>query len=147
MQIRLRTLAVLLVTIALGLGSRHSSLPLAIRVYAGDVLWGAFFFHLLRFGWPRAATVRLWVGAVTLTEAIELSQLWRAPWLEGIRATRLGGLLLGRQFLVSDVVCVALGASTAALIAAASALSSQPRLRERRREGRKEDHDHARFHQ
>jgi hypothetical protein len=59
----------------------------------------------------------LWLFAVTTTELIELSQLWQAPWLVRIRATRAGGLLLGHEFLVSDMVCVALGASFAALLA------------------------------
>jgi Protein of unknown function (DUF2809) len=108
-------LGVLLVIIAAGLGSRHPSCPGPVISYVGDVLWGALFFHLFRLVWPIAASVRLWLAAVVTTEAIELSQLWRTPWLENLRATRLGGLLLGHQFLLSDVVGVALGASAAAI--------------------------------
>jgi hypothetical protein len=93
-------------------------MPDVVTLYLGDVLWGAFFFHGFRFLWPRASKLRLWCFAVSTTELIELSQLWQTPWLNRIRDTRIGGLLLGHEFLVSDTVCVALGASLAALLLA-----------------------------
>lgn len=114
-QSRLRTLLVMGVLMAAGLGSRLPRLPDVVTLYVGDVLWGAFFFHGFRFLWPRASSGRLWCLAVSTTELIELSQLWQAPWFNRIRDTRLGGLLLGHGFLVSDMVSVALGASLAAL--------------------------------
>lgn len=114
-----RTLVVAVATIAAGLASRSRGLPEPVILYVGDILWGAFFFQCFRLVWPLATRLRLWLWAVTTTELIELSQLWQAPWLVQVRATRLGGLLLGHQFLVSDMVCVALGASIAALLAIA----------------------------
>jgi hypothetical protein len=111
-----RTLAVAALTIVAGLGSRSRGLPEAVILYLGDVLWGAFFFLCFRLVWPHASRLRLWLGALTTTELIELSQLWQPAWLVRLRATPIGGLLLGHQFLVSDMVCVALGASAAALL-------------------------------
>ena len=68
-------------------------------LYVGDILWGAFFYSLYacaRFRWsPRM----VWLAALATTELIELSQLYRAPWAEQVRATRIGTLLFERQFL------------------------------------------------
>jgi hypothetical protein len=89
-------------------------MPELCVLYVGDVMWGAFFFVLAALVRPSATTFRLWVASTAVTELIELSQLYRAPWAEGLRATRLGGLLLGHAFSWSDVVCVALGAAMAA---------------------------------
>ena len=105
------------VLVVLGLGSRRGGMPDFVVLYAGDVLWGAFFFTLGAFLWPRGTPVRLWLGAIVVTELIEASQAWRAPWLVALRATKLGGLLLGHEFLWSDVVCVAVGATLAGAVA------------------------------
>ena len=113
---RSRTLLVALVILVAGLVSRRPGLPAFVTLYAGDVLWGAFFFQLFRLGLPGLSCFRAWLCALATTELIEVSQLWQAPGLVSVRATRLGGLLLGHQFLLSDVLCVALGASAAALL-------------------------------
>ncbi len=46
---------------------------------------------------------------VCLTVTVELSQLYHAPWIDSIRQTTLGGLILGFGFLWSDLACYALG--------------------------------------
>lgn len=90
-------------------------MPQWITLYAGDVAWGAMFFALFCVAFPTLSTPRAWLASVITTELIEFSELWHAPWLDGLRATRAGGFLLGHVFLWSDVVCVALGASLAAI--------------------------------
>jgi Protein of unknown function (DUF2809) len=40
---------------------------------------------------------------------IEISQLYHAPWIDSIRQTTLGGLILGYDFVASDLTCYALG--------------------------------------
>lgn len=102
--------------VALGLASRQPWLPEFCILYVGDVLWGALFFTLAAWITPRATALRLWACATLAVEAIELSQLYHAPLAQQIRATALGGLLLGHSFLWSDVLCVALGTSAAALL-------------------------------
>lgn len=112
---RSKLAAQVIALVALGLASRLPFLPKFCILYVGDVLWGALFFTLAAWLGPRATTLRLWVGATATVEAIELSQLYQAPWAQALRATALGGLLLGHTFLWSDVLCVALGTSAAAL--------------------------------
>jgi len=40
---------------------------------------------------------------------VECSQLYRAEWIDGLRATRLGGLVLGRGWVATDLICYAVG--------------------------------------
>lgn len=113
---RLKLAVATLVVVALGLACRTSLAPALVQKYLGDVLWGALFFLLLA-GWrPAMPWWRLALGAAATTELIELSQLYREPWADALRATRLGGLLLGRGFSWSDVICVALGAGLAGML-------------------------------
>jgi len=101
---------------ALGLGSRRPSAPAFVQAYAGDVLWGALFFLLYALVWPRKRALELAVWAIGTTELIEVSELYQGPWALRLRATKLGGLLLGHTFLWSDVLCVFLGGALAALL-------------------------------
>ena len=40
---------------------------------------------------------------------IEILQLYKADWIQAIRHTRLGGLILGFDFVWSDIVCYTVG--------------------------------------
>lgn len=102
--------------IAAGLASRGPGLPEFCLLYVGDFLWGAMFFVLYGCGWPAARARRVWQWATATTVIIEVSQLCKAPWLQAIRATAFGKLLLGNTFLWSDVASVVLGATAAALV-------------------------------
>jgi hypothetical protein len=101
----------LLPTIAAGLGSRRfgSHLPSLVAAYAGDILWGTMFMLILLLLAPRIATMRAALLALAITWGIELSQLYHAPWIDALRDTTPGGLLLGHGFLWSDIVCCAGG--------------------------------------
>jgi hypothetical protein len=101
-------------------------MPGFVVLYVGDVLWGALFFVLFACLRPRASTRRVWCWAVATTELIEFSQLYRGELTDRFRATAAGGLMLGHGFLWSDVLCIALGASAAALIDAARTGETEP---------------------
>jgi hypothetical protein len=102
----------------LGIGSRRyaHALPGFIAAYAGDTLWALAAF--LGFGliMPRASTRMVAILAMSFSVAIELSQLYHAPWIDSIRQTTLGGLILGFGFLWSDLACYALGVGLGVLI-------------------------------
>ncbi len=105
----------LLALIACGISSRAPGTPGFVVLYVGDVLWGSLFFVLGAWLRPAATPLRVWLVMTALAELIEFSQLYQAPWAQMLRDTRLGGLLLGHAFLWSDVGCVVLGSSVAAL--------------------------------
>ena len=69
---------------------------------------------------PRWSTARLAVTALACSCAIEVSQLYHAPWIDAIRDTRPGALVLGDGFLWSDLACYAAGVALGAGIEAAT---------------------------
>ena len=100
-------------------------MPAIIVLYFGDVLWGSLFLVLGAWLRPAATPFGLLLAATAVVELIELSQVYQAPWAQALRATRLGGLLLGHVFSWSDVACVATGTSGAALVDALFRAESQ----------------------
>ncbi len=95
----------------LGIGSRRyaHALPWFLAAYAGDTLWALAAFLGIGLILPRASTRKIAILAMTFSVAIELSQLYHAPWIDSIRNTTIGGLTLGFGFLWSDLVCYAFG--------------------------------------
>jgi hypothetical protein len=114
-------LALVVVVSLLGLGSRRFGrfLPRFVAAYAGDTLWALAAFLTLGLIRPRAPTGRVAAAALAVAALVEVGQLHKPPWLEAIRRTTLGGLLLGFDFAPSDLACyaagVALGAAGEAL--------------------------------
>ena len=99
------------VVVALGLSSRRygALLPEFLARYAGDTLYATMFFIGFGFLFPRWQSLRVAVVSLMFCYAIEVSQLYHAPWIDTIRRTRLGGLVLGYGFLWSDLLCYAAG--------------------------------------
>ncbi len=76
---------------------------------AGDALWATMAFFIVSFGCP---TVNLWlraIAAVGIAFAVEFGQLYHAPWIDSIRRTTLGAMVLGSTFVASDLVCYVVG--------------------------------------
>ena len=113
---RTRYVLLALVTVALGLASRarRDALPAFLGTYAGDALWAAMVYFAAAALWPRARTRVLAACAGGFALAIELSQLYHAPWIDAVRATRGGALVLGQGFRWSDLGCYAVGIGLAA---------------------------------
>jgi hypothetical protein len=118
---RAHYLALLCGTIVVGLATRRypDAFPGFVSRFGGDALWAAMVFVLLA-SWRRmAATHRLALGALAIAWAVELSQLYKAPWIDAVRATRGGALVLGQGFLWSDLVSYAVGVALMAALDAA----------------------------
>jgi hypothetical protein len=105
-------------TIALGLATRRfpSVFPSLLATYGGDALWAAMVYWLLAFLRPSASWRALAAGALGIAIAVECSQLVHTPWLDAVRATRLGALVLGQGFLWSDLVAYLAGVGLAVLM-------------------------------
>lgn len=101
----------IVIVIGLGLASRSGSplLPELVATYAGDILWALLVFLLLGFLIPSQQTAKIGAIALLFSFSIEVSQLYHAPWIDAIRQTRLGGLVLGYGFLWSDLLSYSIG--------------------------------------
>jgi hypothetical protein len=90
--------------------------PSFLAKYGGDSLWALVVFLVFGFVFRRSSTVRIGLGAVCFAWFVEFLQLYHAPWIDVIRSTRLGRLVLGSSFnspdLIAYVVGIALGAFT-----------------------------------
>lgn len=101
----------IIITIALGLLSRADFLnsPQFIIFYVGDCLWALMVYWgicLLKPYWPYKFQ---FLAAILFCYTIELSQLYQAHWLNEIRHTTLGALILGFGFKASDIVFYTVG--------------------------------------
>jgi hypothetical protein len=103
--------AAVVATIGAGLASRVYSayLPWWLAKNLGDALYATMVFWGFGFLAPRAQTWRVALAAVAFCFAVELSQTYHAPWIDGVRATTPGHLVLGQGFHAFDLVCYVLG--------------------------------------
>ena len=103
--------ALIVITMVLGLASRQfgDCLPVFLRNYAGDALWAMMVFWGIGFLFSKMAAAKVMLAALVFSFAIEFSQLYQADWINVLRHTTLGGLILGYGFLWSDLVCYTVG--------------------------------------
>ncbi len=87
-----------------------------IRVYVGDVLWAMMVFFGFAFVFRKWAAWKVATAALCFSACIELSQIYHAPWIDAIRQTPLGALILGFTFVWSDLVCYSVGVGIGAVI-------------------------------
>lgn len=121
---RLVYVAALLVVCAVGLPTRLH--PEAVHpflvAYGGDAIWALAVFLVFGALFPRARTRTAFLAALAFAWGIEFSQFYQADWINAIRATRVGGLILGYTFLWSDLLSYTVGVSAGALLERAALL-------------------------
>jgi hypothetical protein len=108
---RLPYLLIASLIVVVGLASRRYAyaLPTFLAEYAGDTLWAVMAFLMIGVVAAEWPTSRVGIAALLTSYAVEVSQLYHAPWIDAVRATRLGALALGYGFLWSDIVCYTVG--------------------------------------
>lgn len=99
-------LLLIIFTIAIGLLSRHYSfLPLFI----GDILWATLVYFLFRFIFIRKPVKVVVIYSLLFSYGIEFSQLYNAPWIDHLRQTLFGKLVLGSVFCWGDLLSYTIG--------------------------------------
>ena len=100
-----------ILVIILGLSSRKFAfaLPALLNDYLGDALWALMIFIGFGFLFPKIEMKKLAFISLIFCYGIEVSQLYHAEWIDSIRATTLGGLVLGYGFLWNDLVAYIIG--------------------------------------
>lgn len=108
---RLKYALLIILVIIVGLTSRKLKpiLPAFFNANAGDTLWALMVFLIFGFLYKKSSTIKNAVKAILFSYAIEISQLYHAHWIDNVRTTALGGLVLGSTFSFSDIVCYSIG--------------------------------------
>ncbi|QDQ03456.1 DUF2809 domain-containing protein [Lysinibacillus fusiformis] len=103
---RIAYFIVIVITILFGLASRKwSHLLLSfVAQNAGDILWAM----MVYFGFRcllvcKSTRTAIWLSFV-FSFGIEFSQLYQGVWMNEIRGTSLGALILGKGFLAVDLI-------------------------------------------
>lgn len=104
-------LALTVVVMILGLGSRKygNYLPDFLREYSGDALWALMVYLGFCFLFRRNSIKKIGLMSLAFSYVIEFSQIYQGQWINEIRATTLGALVLGKGFLISDLICYTVG--------------------------------------
>lgn len=106
--------ALLLITvIILGILSRKTTI---IPLITGDILYAIMMFFLIRFLFIRLNYLKAALISLAICYLIELSQLYHAAWIDRVRNTSLGALVLGHGFLWSDMAAYTIGTAACILL-------------------------------
>jgi hypothetical protein len=98
-------------TIAVGLFTHLVDIGLAsaARDVIGDALWACMMMWFVSAALPSLPVVGRAAIALSVCYLVETSQLYHAPWIDSIRATLPGHLLLGSGFDWRDRLSYAAG--------------------------------------
>ena len=103
---------ILIITVVLlGIGSRKFGyiLPRFVASYLGDTLWGLMVFLIIGFLFSYLDTNIVAIVSLIFCFFIEFTQLYHSHFIDNVRSTIIGGLILGFGFLWSDLICYSLG--------------------------------------
>ncbi|MDN3550738.1 DUF2809 domain-containing protein [Mucilaginibacter aquaedulcis] len=103
---RISYLILVFITIVAGLLSRHFDF---IPLFIGDILWSLMIYFIVRFFFIKRPVKFMILSGLLFCYAIEFSQLYQAPWINNLRHTLFGRLVLGTGFLWSDLLCYTVG--------------------------------------
>jgi hypothetical protein len=78
-------------------------------LFIGDVLWALMVYFIVRFLFIHKSIKTATIYSLLFCYAIEFSQLYKAPWIDNLRHTLFGRLVLGETFLWGDLLSYTVG--------------------------------------
>ncbi len=109
-QYRIAVLISILIVVPLGYVVRfYEPAPEWLNDLFGSIAYEIFWILLVALLFPQASPLRTAVGVCVATCVIEFLQLWHPPFLEAMRATLPGRLVLGNNFAWSDFLSYFIG--------------------------------------
>ncbi|WP_118974191.1 ribosomal maturation YjgA family protein [Taibaiella koreensis] len=106
MKNRIACLGIIAATIVLGLLSRRLSF---VPAATGDALYALMMYFIMRLIFLHKRSIAIAAISLSICFAIEFSQCYRAPWINALRSTLPGRLVLGQGFLWSDLLAYCAG--------------------------------------
>ena len=115
---RVRAAAAAVATMLFGLWVHRGGLALGpdARDVAGDALWACMMVWIVTTIVPAPSMLARGAIALAISWAVEFSQLVHTPSLDALRATTLGGLVLGSGFDPRDLAAYAFGVAGAIVL-------------------------------
>lgn len=113
LNIRIKYIFIICFIIIIGLLARKTP---SIPLFVGDILWAAMIFYMMRFLFIQTNFEKLFILSLLFCYFIEVSQLYQASWINNLRKTTIGGLILGHGFLWSDILAYSFGVTIATII-------------------------------
>ncbi len=132
MRRSLSTLALLLLTIPIGLAVRllPLHLPWFLYKYLGSTLWAVALYWFLATLLPKLRPQALAALATLIATLLELSRLIPVPPIDAFRLTFAGKILLGRYFSIKNIAAYILAIVLTAILdnslVASESTDSQP---------------------
>jgi cellulose synthase/poly-beta-1,6-N-acetylglucosamine synthase-like glycosyltransferase len=105
-RLRITYFVLIIATIIIGLLSRHFSF---IPLFLGDILWAIMVYSIMCFLFFGKPVKFIVIASLLFCYAVEFSQLYKSPWINDLRHTLFGRLVLGEGFLWSDLLCYTVG--------------------------------------
>jgi hypothetical protein len=113
MKIKRNIIYIMLMIIIIFLGivvrKKSAYFPYIVNLYLGDILWALLIFLGFSFLMEKKGLKIVIFLSLLFCYGIEISQLYHAEWIDAVRGTTLGGLVLGYGFLFSDLVSYTVG--------------------------------------
>jgi uncharacterized membrane protein YfhO len=110
---RLNYLIAVIFVIIAGLLSRKFD---AIPQWIGDLLWALMVYLMVSALWLKAPVQKKVIISLLFCFGIEFSQMYQADWINRLRQTLPGRLILGQGFLWGDLLAYTLGVGLGVLI-------------------------------
>jgi len=123
---RLKYFMLICAIIVLGLLSRKLA---GIPLWIGDVLWATMIYFMVRFFYIASSVQKIVIISLAISYAIEFSQLYKAEWIDNLRHTFFGRMVLGETFLWGDLLSYTTGILIGVLIDTVAGRSLAPQRR------------------
>ncbi|OAB43755.1 hypothetical protein PGLA_08215 [Paenibacillus glacialis] len=106
LKARVVYIIVFFTVIILGISSRVLTdvIPIFVSRHFGDIFWASMVYFGCRILLLKQRLMVSVYLSVLFSFTIEFSQLYQAEWINSIRSTVLGALILGRGFLSVDLI-------------------------------------------
>jgi glycopeptide antibiotics resistance protein len=102
-------LLVLFVIICIGLYSKRMTGIITEIIDFKDVVWAMMVYFLFRIVFIDWSIKKIAVIGILFSFMVEVSQLYHADWIDKLRETYLGELILGSGFVWSDLLAYLCG--------------------------------------
>lgn len=106
LRVRLKYILFIIIVIIAGLASRKIA---GVPPWIGDLLWALMVYLMVRALLIKSSVKRIAIISLIFCFGIEFSQLYQAPWINQLRQTLPGRLVLGQGFLWGDLLAYVVG--------------------------------------